>query len=359
MRTKITQTTLDALAAAADEDPKKLAVLADLAMWGRLSESAYALARRACALAPADREIAAMTRRPLAGNVPGWHVLMVRETARNDAYERAIRRAVRPGMRVLDIGAGTGLLAMMAARAGAAAVFTCESNPAIADAATEIIALNGYADRVSVLAKHSTAIDPVADLGGPVDLLISEVLASDLLGEGVLPTVVDAAARLLKPGGAMIPAGGEIRVALAHWSESDAGLLDRASGFDLRPFNRLARMPARLGIADPHLQLKSTARSLFSFDFRHAESYTGGSASVRLEAEGEGANGYAQWIRCTLDDATVYENQPGAARRSAWFVSFTALDRALAVGETLDIHGRHGETSVWTWAGPSPADATG
>ena len=44
------------------------------------------------------------------------------------AYDAALRRAIRPGCRVLEIGTGSGLLAMMAARAGAAQVVTCERN---------------------------------------------------------------------------------------------------------------------------------------------------------------------------------------------------------------------------------------
>ncbi len=49
---------------------------------------------------------------------PAWHFPMVADRPRNDAYDQALRRAA-PGRRVLDIGSGSGLLAMMAARAGA------------------------------------------------------------------------------------------------------------------------------------------------------------------------------------------------------------------------------------------------
>jgi type II protein arginine methyltransferase len=97
--------------------------------------------------------------------VPKWHFNIVRDDARNAAYEAAIVRAVRPDARILDIGAGTGLLAMMAARAGAKDVITCEMNPAVADAAADIVARNGHADRVRVVPKRSTELDVAADMG--------------------------------------------------------------------------------------------------------------------------------------------------------------------------------------------------
>src|SRR5262249_45946357 len=51
--------------------------------------------------------------------VPRWHFAMLNDSERNDALAVALERVVRPGSHVLDIGSGSGLLAMVAARAGA------------------------------------------------------------------------------------------------------------------------------------------------------------------------------------------------------------------------------------------------
>ncbi|HRD27788.1 MAG TPA: class I SAM-dependent methyltransferase, partial [Caulobacter sp.] len=251
------------------------------------------------------------------------------------------------------IGSGTGLLAMMAARAGAAAVVTCEMNPAVADAATDIVALNGYADRVRVIAKRSTDLDPDADMGGRADVLVSEIVSNDLLREGALPVMEDAVARLLKPGGRMIPESGRIRVALAHWAGLDRRRMSLVAGFDMTPFNRLARRPERLEVGDPELALRGPAADLFEFDFSSGGPYRPGRATVNLVADGQAINGVAQWISLRMDAAGDYENQPAAGASSCWACLFHPFERELRplAGTAMSIHGAHTRQALRIWSG--------
>ena len=67
-----------------------------------------------------------------------WHFDMMADLGRNDAYDRALKALVKPEHVVLDIGTGSGLLAMMAARAGAKHVYAIEANESIAEKARKV-----------------------------------------------------------------------------------------------------------------------------------------------------------------------------------------------------------------------------
>ena len=349
------ESVIDLLAAQAKGDSLKLAAVAATALEHGHPERAYALAREARSIAPTDPEVASLAQQSIASNVPSWHFGIVRDEARNAAYDAALRNAVAPDARVLDIGAGTGLLAMMAARAGAARVASCEMNRAVADAAAEIVALNGYSDRIRIVAKHSTDLDPASDLGGRADVLVSEIVSNDMLGQSVLPVMEDAVARLLKPGGAMIPASGRVRVALAHWAGLDERLPGEAAGFDISPFRRLDRVPQRLGRGDPRLALLSDPADLFDFDFASGGPFLPERTKLELRASGGRVNGIVQWIHLKLDDRIDYENDPVPGGSSCWACLFYPLERALEAeaGLTVTVHGAHNRRSLRIWADPA------
>ena len=340
---------IEALAARAAGDPRALAAVAAMALSAGRPDRAYALAVQARALAPDDAAIAASTREAIGGGVPAWHFSIVRDEARNAAWDGAIRRAVGPGSRVLDIGAGTGLLAMMAARAGAACVTSCEMNPAVADAAAEIVALNGFAGRVLVVPKHSEALDPEADMGGRADVFVSEIISNDLLGQGALGIVEDAARRLLEPGAKVVPAAGAVRAALADWRGLDRRRLIEVEGFDMRPFNRLERVPYQLRPGDPDLALRSAPADLFAFDFASGGPFPPGTASAPMRAEGGAANGIVQWIRLQLDSEGLYENRPGPGASSCWFCLFTPLQRPVPDGTEVLVRAVHNKLWLRIW----------
>lgn len=304
------------------------------------------------ALAPDNSAIRSLTSRPFNGAVPAWHFRIVRDDARNEAYDAALKRVVTPDSLVLDIGAGTGLLAMMAARAGARSVVSCEMNPAVADAAADIVALNGYAERVRVVAKRSTELDVEGGMGGRADVLVSEIVSNDLLGEGALGVMEDAVDRLLKPGGTMIPSHGQVRVALAHWKGLDDHRLADVAGFDVSPFNRLDYMPRMIKVGEPDLALCSEHAVLFDFDFASGGPFPSREARVDLTPQSGPINGVVQWIRLQLDPLTVYENRPASGASSCWAARFHPLGREITPtpGRVVIVHGAHTRVTVRFWA---------
>src|SRR5574337_87290 len=112
-----------------------------------------------------------------------------RRSLSTGAAFQGLKAAIRPEKLVFEIGAGSGLLSMMAARLGARAVVACESVPIIAETARKIVDRNGYHDTVSVLAKSSFDVEIGKDLPERADLLVHEIFSSELIAEYVLPAI--------------------------------------------------------------------------------------------------------------------------------------------------------------------------
>jgi type II protein arginine methyltransferase len=311
---------------------------------------ALELAEQVFALTGGEGEAGVVAAEILSDGVYPWHFLIPRDHVRNDAYEQALQRAIRPGCRVLEIGTGSGLLAMMAARAGAE-VTTCEADTAIASAARDVVAANGYADRVRVLNLHSTALDPERDMGGLADILVSEIVSNDLLSEGVLAAHEDAVARLLKPGGVVIPARGAIRVALATDRRGRSPRLGEASGFDLTAFNRLASPHEMVRVGTGQVDLVSEPVDLFRFDFASGGPWRAERAEHRFASSGGRVDGIVQWIALEMDEIGRYENRPIEGTASCWGALFWRFRQPLVTqpGDGVDVGGAHERDRLRLW----------
>lgn len=308
------------------------------------------LANEAFAAASDDGEVRVLASELLGQTVPDWHFVITRDHVRNQAYADALARVVTSDSLVLEIGTGTGILAMMAAQSGARVV-TCEANPAIAYAARSVIAANGLSDRITVVNKHSTELDLEADLGRRADILVSEIVSNDMLSECVLPAHHDVAARLLKPDAHVIPARGRVRVALGYDEHAARRVMTSASGFDLSAFNRLSRAQYEIRIADPRLSLRSEPADLFSFAFDGSQPQEDGRTNVEIASTGGVVNGLIQWLALDMDDHDVYENWPGLGNSSCWATLFWPLAQPLKTqpGEIIRIGGYHTQERVRLW----------
>lgn len=273
---------------------------------------AEAMLREAARLAPGNSEITANLRLFSSNAAPLWHFSMLNDVSRNTAFDEAIRRAVRPGDHVFEIGTGSGLLAMMAARAGAAHVTTCEIVEPIAVKARQIVMKNGYADKVSILDKSSTEVRIPDDMRAPADVMIAEIVSSELLGEGILDSFDDAKSRLLKPGATIIPSHASIIGQLAGSNELARKVsVGMAAGFNLEDFNEfspLMVMPSELGI---HLDYFSDPFPIFEFSFQDQQYPASEKRRISITATHDGlCHGVLQWIRLDLYKEIRFENSP-------------------------------------------------
>ncbi|WP_415401006.1 50S ribosomal protein L11 methyltransferase [Tateyamaria sp. SN3-11] len=228
------------------------------------------LLSEALAIDPHHHEAHVLLERLYQTFVPRWHFPMLADEIRNRAYAKAIAAKVRPGDVVLDIGCGAGLTAMLAARAGAKHVYTCEQQPLIAQAAVQVIEQNGLADRITVLPKMSHNLVVGLDLPERADVVISEIVDTVLLGEGALATLAHAMNKLAKPTARAIPEQGTLKAQLVESSK----LLklwrpQKAEGFKLdafHPFANVAQITPNDLLACP-LRPLGPAKNLFRFDF--------------------------------------------------------------------------------------------
>jgi ubiquinone/menaquinone biosynthesis C-methylase UbiE len=134
----------------------------------------------------------------------GMHHFMVRDTVRVMAYKTAIMSKVN-GKSVVDLGCGTGILSLFAAKSGAVHV------TAIEESSISIIAKKMFkANKVEGLITLKKGNSKDVAIPEKVDVLIHEIIGMDPLDENILAYISDAKKRFLKNKGTLIPSKMEI-----------------------------------------------------------------------------------------------------------------------------------------------------
>jgi protein arginine N-methyltransferase 1 len=130
-----------------------------------------------------------------------FHLLMLNDEIRMVAYQNAIQEVVKPGMVVLDLGTGTGILGLWALQAGAKQLYAIEVNANIIPTAIATFEQGGFAGKYEIFQGLSYDIN----LPEQVDLIISEILGNVGDNEDCVPILNDAYQRFLRTGGKMLP----------------------------------------------------------------------------------------------------------------------------------------------------------
>ena len=177
------------------------------------------------------------------------HRVMLDDVARTAAYRVALEQnpsCVR-GKRVLDIGCGTGILSMFAARGGAAKVVGVDGAADIAKVARANAAHNGFGDVITIVQGKVEELIR-ADVGDSksaapegsetlqkhsFDVLVSEWMGYALLFESMFDTVIEARDFLLKPGGAILPDVAVLHVAGFGRNATSLPFWDDVYGFEM------------------------------------------------------------------------------------------------------------------------------
>jgi len=252
------------------------------------------------------------------------------DAVRVSAFRQAIEEVVTPGDVVLDLGAGTGILGLMACRAGAKRVYAVDEGPIIG-LAREIAWANGFQDRITHIKGLSTRVE----LPERVDVVLADQIGRFGLESGILEYFADARARFLKPDGVMIP--GEIGLVVAPVECGELfGQVDfwrrTPAGYEFRPALAIAAntgYPARF---DPAHLLGAPARAI-SVRLSTASTAALG-AEVVLVAERPGAlHGIGGWFEAQLSPSVTLTNSPVAARPIFRRQVFFPIARPVALEE--------------------------
>jgi len=139
------------------------------------------------------------------------HRQLLEDARRLDALSRAVAAIIRPGDVVLDVASGTGILGLLACRAGASCVY-CVEQAGIIELARQLAHANGFDDRMHFIMAHSSW----ADVPEQVDAIVCDQIGHFGFEAGIIETLADVRRRCLKPDGRILPAGVTLEVGLVE-----------------------------------------------------------------------------------------------------------------------------------------------
>jgi protein arginine N-methyltransferase 7 len=290
--------------------------------------------------------------RPHAQGLPSWYVPMLGDTRRNAAYREALRRSIdaAPVRLALDIGAGCGLLSMLAADAGAARVIGCEQQPGIAAAGRETLAANGYADRVSLIEKECRSLRIPSDMPERADLALFELFDCSLIGEGVLHFLHYAREHLLTADARFLPMGATLRAMAVEYR------LDRLLDVDASLLNPYLASPEFANVDAKTLDYRplSAPFDVFEFDFATAGPEPQERALAPVATADGTVGAILFWFDLRMDAATVLSNAPDGDG-THWKQGLQFLPEAKrSAGEPLPLVARHNGSALrFQWQGES------
>jgi protein arginine N-methyltransferase 1 len=239
---------------------------------------------------------------------------MVSDEPRTTAFAHAIAEVVKPGDVVIDVGAGTGLLSILAAKAGARRVVAVERS-GMARLARELITHNGVQDVVEVFEGNGHDLE----LDEQADVIVSEWLGHMAYVENMFDVVRHIRDAHLKPGGVMLPSSVDLFLAPI---DADDLFRDHGPGFwqkdiihgiDFSCFTRhelQQGVPKKLWV--PEKFLLGPGASFHHLQTRPAKAGQEWSRSIlELEITRSGTlNGFVGWFSSQLSPGVVLDTGP-------------------------------------------------
>jgi protein arginine N-methyltransferase 1 len=195
----------------------------------------------------------------------GIHLEMLKDQQRTSSYRDAIymNKHMFKGKVVLDVGCGTGILAMFAAKAGARKVVGIDCS-SVAVQARENVRLNGFEGVIEIKQGKVEELE----LEEKVDIIISEWMGYFLLYESMLNTVLYARDKWGAPGVKLLPDRANMYVcgiSDEQYVHEKFDVWDNVEGLDFSYFRRLSLIEPLIDTVEK-TQIVTAISPLFSFD---------------------------------------------------------------------------------------------
>jgi type I protein arginine methyltransferase len=281
---------------------------------------------------------------------------MIADNARMRAYETALRRAITPGCVVVDIGAGPGILSLLACQMGASKVYAIEPNDAI-HVARELALANGYDKRITTLQQTSFE----TKLLEPADVVVFDIRGSTPLYAQCIATIKDARQRLLRKGGILIPKRDVVWVApLATDDIYEKSISIWTKGYAELKLNSSTQYLTNetLGMNDVQAdQLLADAKVWAELDYATIENPDVANELTWIVNQDGLAHGLGMWFDAYLTDDIAYSSvSVGSCAEHATIYGSTLFPWPqpvqLTPGDlvTADIRAKLiGDTYLWSW----------
>jgi type I protein arginine methyltransferase len=284
---------------------------------------------------------------------------MLADKPRMNFYNAAIARHIQPGDRVIDLGTGTGILAALASRRGAAKVYAIDHST-ILDHAKRIAKHNGISN-VEFFRIHSSAFSTEEK----VDVILHEQMGDCLFDEGMVTNIADLRDRLLKPGGRIVPSRFELycepvklrdeRLVPFIW-ELDVHGIDYSCMERDRPQEPeyYHRSSSDLGFVDHFLGVPEPALSVDLHTVNESDLPLELRFSRTVMHDGR-LDGYVVYFRANVDaDLTLSSGPLDPARAPHWGFRFLRTDRDhFQVGDRIEVRltvERWPDLDSWRWS---------
>jgi protein arginine N-methyltransferase 1 len=269
-------------------------------------------------------------------NFPTWHFSMLNDLTRNTIIENAIRELDLTGKIVLEIGSGTGLIAILFAKYGARHVYSCENNAQMHGIARHVIARSGYANKITLFPLSCRELIESRYLEETPDIIFTETLDCGVVNEGFFQISEDVES-LARDTTIVVPQ----RIDQFGYLLSSADIyalnhVDAACGIDVSIINDLntkTYFPIRL--VEHRFQALTAITPIRSYDYLNPDKRDA-ELMFRVQVDGV-CHGLISWFEARFGRYVVSND---LHYRTHWHQAFHPLSNPAPMKAGADCHAR-------------------